>query len=131
LLICPILDPARTDGSRALFAKGYFIDPAVFQSDLAAYLGSLGAVDDPRISAHRIPHPSALPPALVHVAEYDPFRDEGLAYADQLNAAGIRAEATVHIGMIHYFYALPRLIPYARQALAAIGHALAEDISKA
>jgi acetyl esterase/lipase len=130
LLLCPILDPGRTDGSRALFAQGYFIESAIFQSDLAAYLGPQD-LDDPRICAPRIADLSALPPAHIHVAEYDPFRDEGLAYADQLNASGRRADAIVHAGMIHYFYALPRLIPYARQALAAIGHALAEDLSRA
>ena len=36
--------------------------------------------------------------------------------------------ATVHPGMIHYFYALPRAIPYARTALAEIGAQVAAEL---
>ena len=58
---------------------------------------------------------------LVHAAACDPFRDEALAYAGRLRAAGTDAQATLHPGMIHYFYALPRAIPSARAALAEMG----------
>jgi acetyl esterase len=62
-----------------------------------------------------------LPPTLLHVAEFDPFRDEGLAYGQRLREAGVAVEETCHLGMIHYFYAMPRAIPYAAAAATAIG----------
>jgi acetyl esterase/lipase len=62
-----------------------------------------------------------LPPALIHTAEYDPFRDEAEAYAAALGAAGVETTAIRHPGMIHYFYALARAIPYAEAAAAVIG----------
>ena len=58
------------------------------------------------------------------MAEFDPFRDEGLAYAERLASSGVAARSTTHPGMIHYFYAMPAAIPYADKALADIGAAV-------
>ncbi len=62
-----------------------------------------------------------LPRALIHTAEFDPFRDEGEAYAEALRAAGVDAMTMRHPGMIHYFYALARAIPYAQSAASQVG----------
>jgi acetyl esterase/lipase len=117
VLICPILDVGFAGGSRTELAEGYFISRATFAQDLADYLPAGAAGDDPRISPLRAASFARLPPALIHTAEYDPFRDEAEAYA----AALPRAEVTRHAGMIHYFYAMARAIPYARDAAALIG----------
>ena len=121
VLICPILEIAPSQPSRTAFAQGFFIDPAQFAADAADYAGASAALDDPRLSPLRAPDLSGSPPTLIHVAEFDPFRDEGLAYAQRLRQSGAQAWDRTHPGMIHYFYALPRAIPYARQALQAIG----------
>jgi acetyl esterase len=47
------------------------------------------APTDPRLSPLRWPRIPALPPTLVATAEYDILRDEALAYADRLRAAGV------------------------------------------
>ena len=64
---------------------------------------------------------SRLPPALIHTAEFDPFRDEAEAYGEALLAAGVHIDAVRHPGMIHYFYALSQMIPYGAQAVEAMG----------
>ena len=120
LLICPILDPLRAEGSRATFGDGHFIDAARLAQDLRDYLGGASA-QDPRVAPLRAERFDNAPPTLIHAAEYDPFRDEALAYAERLQAAGVAVQATVHPGMIHYFYALPRAIPAARAIVAGIG----------
>ena len=114
LLFCPIVQVEPSYLSRRTFRQGYFIDQGQFDQDVAAYRPA----PDVALTSPMRADLSGHPPALLHLAEYDPFRDEGLAYAERLSAAGVPVQAFVHPGMIHYFYALPRLIPYARKALA-------------
>ena len=128
LLICPILDVARTGGSRATFGEDHFISRAAFARDLADYLGS-GDPGDPRVSPLKARSFDGLPPAIIHTAEFDPFLDEGEAYARALRSAGVDCETTRHAGMIHYFYALARAIPYARDAATLIGGQLRRALS--
>jgi acetyl esterase len=47
---------------------------------------------------------SGLPPTTVVVAELDPLRDEGLAYAERLRAAGVPTTVEVYRGAAHGFW---------------------------
>jgi acetyl esterase/lipase len=120
LLICPILDVANEAPSRRAFADGYFLERASMARDLAHYLGGADP-RDPRLSPMMAPDLAGLPPALIHTAGFDPFRDEGEAYGQRLASAGVAADVRRHDTMIHYFYALPRTIPYALEAMDEIG----------
>ncbi|HEX4182187.1 MAG TPA: alpha/beta hydrolase [Caulobacteraceae bacterium] len=124
LLICPILDVSRESVSRRDFAEGYFLDQATLAADLADYCASRD-LSDPQLSPLLAESLTNQPPALIHTAEFDPFRDEGEAYAKRLTEAGCDVRHTRHNGMIHYFYAMPRAIPHAETALAAIGAEIA------
>ena len=124
LLICPILDVSRQSASRAEFADGYFLDLATLAADLADYCAGRDLAD-PGLSPLLADTLTGQPPALIHTAEFDPFRDEGEAYAQRLADAGCEIRHTRHDSMIHYFYAMPRAIPHAETALAAIGAEIA------
>jgi acetyl esterase/lipase len=126
VLICPIVDAGRTTGSREAFADGYFISRAAVARDLAAYLPAGAGARDPRVSPLRAADLSRLPPAIVHTAEFDPFRDEGEAYAERLRAAGAQVRCERHAGQIHYFYAMAQAIPAAHAAAALIGAEMRE-----
>ena len=120
-MICPILDIARESASRRAYAEGYFLDQAALAADLADYLPPGADPGDPRLSPLMAPDLSDLPPTLIHTAEFDPFRDEGLAFAERLTAIGAKVQHTDHAGMIHYFYALSRMIPHGAAAVQAMG----------
>jgi acetyl esterase/lipase len=120
-LICPILDVGRRTGSRATYGDGYFVGRAALERDLADYGAARAGLDDPRVSPLWAPGLAGLPRALIHTAEFDPFRDEGEAYGSALSLAGVEQTTIRHPGMIHYFYALARAIPYAEAAAAVIG----------
>ena len=68
---------------------------------------------------------SSLPPALVMTAEFDPLRDEGEAYAHELEAAGVAAELVRYDGFIHGFFGQTRTIPATRAAMEKACAALA------
>ncbi|MEZ5219340.1 MAG: alpha/beta hydrolase fold domain-containing protein, partial [Ilumatobacteraceae bacterium] len=76
---------------------------------------------DPKASPLRAESLSGLPPAIVVTSEFDPLRDEGRAYADALEAAGVpvvRIEADGHLHTsIHAVDVLPSGAPI-RAALA-------------
>jgi acetyl esterase len=63
---------------------------------------------------------SRLPAAIVVVAEYDPLRDEGLAYAEALRAAGVPVELHVHADQTHAFFTFPQLISGGRESIEQV-----------
>jgi acetyl esterase len=121
LLICPILDYSRFTDSRRDLASGYLVDQATLDHDLKHYLPTGTDPADPRISPLRAADLSGLPPTIIHTAEFDPLRDEGSEYFSRLTQTGSAVSYTCHPGMIHLFYGLGAVIPYARTAFAQIG----------
>jgi len=61
------------------------------------------------------------PKTVIHTAEFDPLRDEARNYFERLAQAGNEVSYTCHPGMIHLFYGLGAVIPYARTAFEQIG----------
>ena len=120
LLLCPVLSPLGRTPSRAALAAGWLIEEATMAAYWNFYRVADLSPDDPRVAPLNGGDFASLPPALVHVAEFDPLRDEGEAYAAALTQAGVRAELTVHAGLIHHFYGLGGVVPAAQAALARV-----------
>lgn len=121
LLLCPILDYALESASRRDFAQGYLVEEAQWRYDLGLALPPGMPLDDPRLSPLHASLPPVMPRTLIHTAEYDPMRDDGLAYRDRLLRHGTDVSYTCHPGMIHLFYGLGALIPHADTAFEQIG----------
>ena len=54
---------------------------------------------------------------MVVTAEYDPLRDEGQAYGEALEAAGVAATVLRYDGMIHGFFDMGGASPAAQAAI--------------
>jgi acetyl esterase len=121
LLICPILDYSRATASRLDLASGYLIDQATLDHDLKYYLSPGVDPTNPRVSPALADDITGLPRTLIHTAEFDPLRDEGRNYFERLARARVEVSYTCHPGMIHLFYGLGAVIPYARKAFEQIG----------
>ena len=120
LLLCPILDVHGESAGRRELAQGYFLDSETLARDLELYAGD-NDLSDIRLSPLRAEEYAGLPPAYIHTAQFDPFADEGETYAQRLGGFGVPVAGRAHPGMIHYFYCMPRMIPYAHEAMRIIG----------
>ena len=121
VLLCPILDFCADTASRRDYGSGYLVDQATLDHDLQHYLGADGDPMHPQVSPARVADVKGFPPTCIHTAEFDPLRDEAAEFAARLRDAGIQTTYTCHSGMIHLFYGLGQLIPYAATAWQLIG----------
>jgi alpha/beta hydrolase fold len=64
---------------------------------------------------------SNVPPAIVITAEYDPLRDEGIAYAARLEAAGVQVSHRHHEDQFHDFFSFVNLIDAGNEAVERAG----------
>lgn len=98
LLIYPATDMRRVDPSHQLFADGYLLTRESMDWFQDRYQPN---VEDPRASPLLAADLTGLPPAVLHVAGFDPLRDEGRRYARALEAAGNRVIFREHGSLIH------------------------------
>ncbi|MET9517167.1 alpha/beta hydrolase [Streptomyces sp. NPDC002994] len=117
LLFYPALDHRLEGVSAAAYATGFFHTTAHMRWYWEQYLGPDGDPSDPHASPGLAPTLTGLPPALIVLADCDPLRDEGLAYARRLAASGVRAEVRLHPGMFHGFLGAAGHLPEADAAL--------------
>lgn len=120
ILIYPMLDDRTTkpDPELTTFMTWSYDDNA---TGWGALLGdSAGGPEvSPYAAAARLRDFRALPPAYLEVGELDIFRDETIAYARQLLAAGVSTELQVHPAVPHAFEALVPTAAVSRRSAEA------------
>jgi acetyl esterase len=67
----------------------------------------------------------------VIIAEYDPLRDEGLAYAEKLSAAGVDVTVRTYDDMLHGFFTMPNFIQRGNEAIADAGAFVRQTVAAA
>jgi acetyl esterase len=122
LLLYPVTDhPSANHPSFTENATGYGLEANGMRWFWDQYAPGVSPAD-PDASPLRLPKLQALPPALVATAEYDVLRDEGIAYAQKLEAAGVAVTHLHAPDMHHNFPVHPGTVgrfPQSKTALIA------------
>ena len=134
ILVYPVTDadfdrPSYTDPANRLLltreGMGWFWDH---------YVPDAARRVEPDASPLRAADLAGLPPAVVLTAEHDVLRDEGEAYAERLEAAGVPVNFQRHEGQTHGFFTLLMLPGSERgfqQVVKAVRAAIAEGAREA
>ncbi|MCU1514017.1 MAG: esterase [Microbacteriaceae bacterium] len=126
VLIYPALDSRLTAKSLAENASGYYLTRRQMTWYWDQYTPDAKDKRDPRASPPFAESLVGVPAALVITAEFDPLRDEGKAYADQLRADGVSVEYVNYAGQIHGFMAMMGVVSGAREAVHFVAHSIAK-----
>ena len=125
LLVYPVTDYRCRGPSYERYARGYgMLEAESMLWYRRHYLGGPEGAGDWRASPLLAADHSGLAPALVITAECDVLRDEGVAYAERLAAAGTPCEHVPFAGMIHGFFGLLGIVEAAERAHALAARAL-------
>jgi acetyl esterase len=125
VLAYPLMDVVDRWPSRGERGSGYTLDLEQVRWFLDHYMPAGCDPADPYLFPLTGKDLSGLPPALVMTAEFDPLRDEGVAYAKQLAQAGVTVEH-LHAGdQMHGFLMLSRAVDRAGQLVDHLADALA------
>jgi len=106
-------------------AEAPFLPKRTIEYFMGHYFGpEQTTIDEMRAAPLTASSHADLPPALVVTAEYDPLRDEGRAYADKLEAAGVAVKYSEYPGMPHLFFQLSPILEEGKAALRESAEAL-------
>jgi acetyl esterase len=108
LLLYPMIAADFDTESYRLFGKGFYNPKPALQWYWDQYVPSHLDRRNPYASPLHADL-AGLPPAVVIIAGHDPLRDEGMAYADALNAAGVPTARCHYEGGVHGFMTMPML----------------------
>jgi acetyl esterase len=127
LLLYPVIAADFDTESYRLFGEGFYNPKPALQWYWDQYV--------PTAADRRHPYASplaadlhGLPPAVVAIAGHDPLRDEGVAYADALEAAGVPVTRLRYEGGVHGFITMP-MLDLAQRARADVSDAVAQLVS--
>lgn len=128
-LTYPITDCDFERNSYRANAEGYFLSRKDMQWFWKYYVTNPSQMTEPYASPLRAESLAGLPPALVLTAEYDPLHDEGIAYAQALQSAGVSTVHREFPGMIHGFVKRWETFDAARAATGEIAEFLKRELA--
>lgn len=120
LLIYPGLDLVSDTPSMHDFADAFPLTSDTVDYFMKQYLGENADPSDPRISPGRNQDLRGLAPALIYTAGFDMLLDQGEAYAQRLQEAGVKATYTCFPELPHGFVAFTAASRNAENAVRQI-----------
>ena len=124
VLIYPVTDSSLSTGSWEEFSEGPVITRNNAAQSWAMYVPDINDRQNPDAAPLFATDLAGVAPALVIAAEYDPLRDEVLAYAQKLKKAGVPVKESLYKGMPHGFFQLGGYIDEGKAAIAEVAAAL-------
>jgi acetyl esterase len=123
LLVYPALDAGMDTGSYRAFGDLPLLTREAMEWCWRTYLGPEGAARDaePDASPLRCQDLAGVPPAYIAVAGHDVLRDEGVAYARALEAAGVPVTLREYEDMTHGFIRWGGVVDRTRELIAELG----------
>lgn len=131
LLLYPALDATCELPSHAANSQDYYLTERSIGWYMNHYFRSDASVKkNPRLSPLWEADVTGAPPALVYAAEFDPLRDEALAYAERLREVNIPADVHYCKGLIHGFALMTGLSPAAMKTTREMAKTLGDALRK-
>jgi acetyl esterase len=128
LLCYPSTDASRTTVSSDLFDEGYLLESATLEWFYNQYQRTPADRLDWRFSPLLCEHLQGAASAFVGLAQYDPLHDEGLAYAERLQQAGVKVTCRQYAAT-HDLLRMGAIMPGIDEVYAELASALAEALA--
>jgi acetyl esterase/lipase len=125
VLAYPATDVFDSHPSYRERGTGYALDRDLMRWYLGHYIPAGWDSKDPYLNPLAATSLAGLPPALVMTAEFDPLRDESVAYAEKLATDGVAVEHVHAEDQMHGFLMMDRAVRKAGELVDRVGLALA------
>jgi acetyl esterase len=129
VLVYPVTDHEMTTASYVEHGADALVGRQEMEWFWNHYVADVAQRENSEVSPLRAPDVSKLPPAIVAVAEYDPLRDDGLAYAERLRAAGTDVTVRRYDDVFHGFFSMVNVFERGNEAVEAVGGDIRAAIS--
>jgi acetyl esterase len=130
VLLYPVIDPSLETESWREFAEGPVINIETARQAWQMYVPNLAERQNADAAPVFTANLAVCPGALIIIAEYDPLRDEGIAYGTRLKQAGVNVKTSIYKEMPHGFFQMAGYINGGRQAIAEVARAIKNVLRK-
>ena len=117
VLVYPVANNDLNSPSFQENANAKPLNKAMIEWFVKHYLGDAAGAADPRIALVKQPNLAGLAPATIILAQIDPLRSDGEAYAAALGKAGVPVKLQHYQGVTHEFFGMGAVVDTAKEAV--------------
>ena len=130
LLLYPATDLVTEFASATTYGETYPLSADTMQWFMKQYLPDEFDRANVLLSPAQETRLEGLPPAVIATAGFDPLVDDGAAYAEKLEAAGVDVSFKCYDSLAHGFTAFTAVVPAAREACLEIAGMVRDAYAK-